>query len=246
MLRGVSTFASTFLTTTFLGFKTGIFFLTTFFLVGGFLALVLDLLAVLAVFFFFVEVDVFVRSFLPAVVVAFLVGFLFVVGNARGVLREKKRGRAATMREGTVAGDDDKVGSRPTRFVSVLRGVRRARVWRTNTENMVEGVTALGWKKTKPRCYFDNWGKQWNKYESLFCCDQISRDYRCRWLGLSHPLFARSACCVAKRAQPRRGPGQSSCVRLRKGPGANEAHRDTGSSSSQHIRYLRNTILISL
>ena len=133
--------------------------------------MVLDLLAVLAVFFFFVVADVFVRFFLPAEVVAFLVGFFFAVGNARGVLREKKRGRAATMTEGRVAEVDDKVGSRPTRFVSVLRGVRRARAWRANTENMVEGVTALGWKKTKPRWYFDNWGKQWNKYESLFCCE---------------------------------------------------------------------------
>jgi hypothetical protein len=157
VLRGVSTFGATFLTTFFfLGFATMVFFLTTFFLGAGFLALVLDLLAVLAVFFLFFAADVFVSFFLPAVVVALLVVFFFAVGNARGVLREKKRGRAATTREGRAAGDDDKVGSRPTRFVSVLRAGRRANAWRTNKENMTEGVTALGRKKTKPRCYFDN------------------------------------------------------------------------------------------
>lgn len=213
MLRGVSILATTFLATTFLGFATTTFFLTTFFLGAGFLALVLDLLAVIAVFFF-VAADVFGGFFLPVVVVAFLVVFFFVVGNARGALREKKRERAATTR----VGDDDKVGSRPTRFVSVLRPERRASAWRTNTENMVGGVTALGWKKTKPRCCFDNWVKQWNKHESLFYCDQISLGSRCRWLGFSHPLFAKSACCVVKRAQPRRGPGQSSCIRIRSQP----------------------------
>ena len=126
MLRGVSTFWTTFLGTFFLGFATTTLFFTGFFLGAGFLALTLGLLAVVAVFFVFV-VNVFVGFFFPAVVVAFLVVFLLTVGNATGVLREKKRGRGATTSAGSVADADDKVGSRPTRFVSVLRAGRRAR-----------------------------------------------------------------------------------------------------------------------
>lgn len=157
MLRGVTTFSTTFLGTFFfLGFATTVFFFAGFFLGAGFLvlALVLSLLAVLAVFFF-VAVVVFVGFFLPAAAVGFFVVFFFATGNARGAVREKKRGRLATTRAGRVAEHGDKVGSRPTRFVSVLSAGRRARAWRTNRENIVEGATALGWKKPKPRCDFD-------------------------------------------------------------------------------------------
>ena len=134
MLRGVSTFGTTFLATLFLGFAMATFF----FLAAGFLALVLvvDLLAVRAVFFFVFAANVFVVFFLP-VVVAFFLAVFFATGNARGVLREKKRGRAARAREGRVAEDDEKVGSRPTRFASVLRAGRRVKAWRTSRENIV-------------------------------------------------------------------------------------------------------------
>lgn len=132
------------------------FFFTGFFLGTGFLVLALDLLAVLAVFFFFVAAVVFVSFFLPAAVVGFFVAGFLVAGNARGALREKKRGRVATTRVGRVVEDDDKVGSRPTRFVSVLRAGRRARAWRTNRENIAESAATLGRKKTKPRWDFDD------------------------------------------------------------------------------------------
>jgi hypothetical protein len=159
VLRGVSTFGTTFLGAFFLGFATTVFFLTGFFLVAsfltgfflaaGFLGLALDLLAVLAVFFF-VVVDFFLGIFLPPLAVAFFVVAFFTAGYARGLLREKKRGWATITREGRVAEDDDEVGSRPTRFVSALRAGRRARAWRTNKENIAEGVAAPGRKKTKP------------------------------------------------------------------------------------------------
>lgn len=79
-----------------MGFATTVFFFAGFFLGAGFLvlALVLSLLAVLAVFF--VAAVVFVGFFLPAAAVGFFVVFFFVTENARGAVREKKRGRAAT------------------------------------------------------------------------------------------------------------------------------------------------------
>jgi hypothetical protein len=60
-------------------------------------------------------------------------------------------------------------------FVSVLSAGRRARAWRTNMENIVEGAAALGWKKTEPRDDFDETANSGTNTSHYFVCCHLTK-----------------------------------------------------------------------